>query len=305
MIRVFLDASIMSYADPKTNLFVTSHREILRNFFRHKMRLLYRAVVVSPFYMIDADWAMIRMVSFVEIKSIRAFFLVAFESVRSDHQFAVLFRLSHRAVNRMNLLLTIVTDFCTLYLISNLLACVWIRVNKFYELDTVDDYIRSYYFLFATATTIGYGDVTVDHKSTSIVKTRYTVACILIIFALVFYAYVQTKILQVRKQFDGLDAVLNDDLDEFEEWMAVRNMSHGVSISAKFEKNLKDYFVYMLRTDLHRALQIGDYIEKVSHSMREAILERTARSFISKFDFFKYIPESLAVKAISECQTIW
>jgi hypothetical protein len=205
----------------------------------------------------------------------------------------------------MSLLLTVMTNFCTLYLLSNLLACVWIRVNKFNELDSVDDYIRSYYFLFATATTIGYGDVTVDHKNPSIVKTRYTIACVLIIFAIVFYAYVQAKILQVKSQFGGLDAVLSDGLNEFEDWMAVRNMSHGVSISARYEKNLKDYFVYMLRTDLHSALQIGGYIEQVSHSIREVILERTSSSFISKFSFFKLLPESLAVKIISECQTIW
>lgn len=34
VIRIFLDASFMSYPDSKTGLYVTSHREIFRNFFR-------------------------------------------------------------------------------------------------------------------------------------------------------------------------------------------------------------------------------------------------------------------------------
>ena len=34
VVRILLDASFMSFADPKTGLYVTSHRKIFRNFFR-------------------------------------------------------------------------------------------------------------------------------------------------------------------------------------------------------------------------------------------------------------------------------
>jgi hypothetical protein len=34
VVRILLDASVMSYSDPKTNLYVASHREILANFFK-------------------------------------------------------------------------------------------------------------------------------------------------------------------------------------------------------------------------------------------------------------------------------
>jgi hypothetical protein len=47
------------------------------------MWLLYRAIVVSPFYLVDADWAMIRMITLVELGSVKMFFLVAYEAVVS------------------------------------------------------------------------------------------------------------------------------------------------------------------------------------------------------------------------------
>ena len=214
------------------------------------------------------------------------------------------FKLSSGAYRRMRFLGGVLTSFSILYLTSHFLACSWIRINNFISKSTTEDYIISYYFLFATATTLGYGDSTVDHKKTTNVFGRYLFATLIMVFALIFYAFVQSKIRSIISDFDALESIFDSHVNEFEEWMIIRNMTPGVVITAKFEKSLTHFFNYMLRNDLYSVLNMNGFIDRISYNERMEIISCATEHIISRFDFFKPLGSTNSTKIISEFRTI-
>lgn len=78
LIKLILQSFLLPYVDDRNNI-VNQPREIFRHFIgyalltRQKSRMAYRVISILPYYLIDVDWAMIKMVSLLEVNAIRDF----------------------------------------------------------------------------------------------------------------------------------------------------------------------------------------------------------------------------------------
>jgi CRP-like cAMP-binding protein len=182
----------------------------------------------------------------------------------------------------------------TILLLSHFLSCLWLRINAFEILDVAKDYITAAYFIITTASTVGYGDVSVDHKETRSIAGRYIFAILIQIASLIFFAYIQSLISSLLKQFRASKALTASESQEFEEWMTVRNQTQGVIIPYNFEKILYEYFFYMNNFDLFSAVNRNGFIDLISIKIKEDILHNATQYIISSFSFFDGMHDGLA-----------
>lgn len=181
-----------------------------------------------------------------------------------------------------------------LLFLAHFASCWWIRGTDMNSSEIVNTYIQSFYFLITTASTTGYGDVTVD-KSLAFDDTwLYVYANMVILFALnyfvVFIAFNKAFLEDWKKQ----EAITAEAIDELEDWFAVRNQTAGASITWEFEKLVKGYHFYLLNKDLATKLSYGNYYDKLAYSMQQIIQEYMVVDLISAFEILKVLPERAA-----------
>lgn len=212
--------------------------------------------------------------------------------------------MSSSAYRRVQFIANSIASFTILYLISHLLTCMWIRINSRILGSPSDDYIDSYYFIFATATTLGYGDQTVDHKKKTSIFIRYLFAILIMVFSLIFYSFVQSKLLMIITSVESDDSLMVKYMGEFEEWMTVRNMTPCVNITGSYERKLGDFFTYMMRNDIYSVLNISGFIDQISYHDKLEIVSCATQEIIHNIKFFEEISEITSVRMVSAFRTL-
>ena len=203
------------------------------------------------------------------------------------------------SANNYHLILKSLTNnIITIGILSHVITCLWIRVNVTLTNNWVADYVTSLYFLFATSSTVGYGDITVDHKSREHVEGRYLFASCLIIAALIFFAYLQSLINSLIHQFQAVELVIHQELDEFSDWMAARNQTKGVYITFKYEATLKEFINYITTHDVFNALNSGGFIENMSYSHKDTIVDSASLFITKNFTFFEELSAQISQEIV-------
>lgn len=193
---------------------------------------------------------------------------------------------------------TFLKNFISVFCLAHIAACLWIRNYGQLTKSPIDDYNSAIYFLITTAATVGYGDITVDHKRDNNVAGRYIFASSLMIFALIFFAYVQSLITSLLLNFQAVDLKVKAKVEEFEDWLAVRNMTAGVVIEYRYEKNIKEFFDYINKYDIFSAISSDGYIDLMQFAQKEKIHESATEYVASRFSFFEELSASQRQKII-------
>lgn len=200
---------------------------------------------------------------------------------------------------------TFFQNFISVFSLAHMAACLWIRNNGKLTDNSLDDYNSAIYFLFTTASTVGYGDITVDHRSSFVVAGRYLFASSLMIFALIFFAYIQSLILSLLGEFQAVDLKVKAKVEEFEDWMTVRNMTAGVIILYKYEKNLKEFFDYIHKYDVFSALGSDGFLELMQYQHQQVLHESATEYVASCFSFFEELSPLIRQKIIMSLVPLW
>lgn len=203
------------------------------------------------------------------------------------------------------LLETLLCNLISVFSLAHMVACLWIRNNEFLSNSPMEDYNDAIYFLFTTASTIGYGDLTVDHQSLTNVSGRYLFATSLMIFALIFFAYVLSLIYGLLQKLQAVDQKVREKVEEFEDWMAVRNMTPGVIIHYRYEMNLKKFFDYLHKFDVFSAIGADGYLEQMHHSHKEQIHSSATEYVAASFSFFEELSPTTKQNLILGLTPIW
>lgn len=182
---------------------------------------------------------------------------------------------------------TLISNALVLYFIGQTLACCWIRTHDELDGTTESVYINGIYFLMATASTIGYGDDTVDKKMADQNPWLYVLATLIILIALNYFAYMQSLIWSMALDWAKIDGNMAESLEEFEDWMAVRNQTMGSMITFEFEKACKSYIKYMSNRDVLSKINYNGYMDAMPYNYQSLIKKYVTRELISSFDFFK------------------
>lgn len=160
------------------------------------------------------------------------------------------------------------------------------------------DYITALYFVFATSSTVGYGDVTVPHNAKNNIEGRYLFACVLIIAALIFFAYLQSLINSLIHQFQAVSLQITEQLEEFNDWMAARNQTEGVCITFKYESTLKEFIDYITTHDIFNAISSGGFLENMSFEHKDSIIESTSLYITNSFSFFEELSKETSQEIV-------
>lgn len=188
-----------------------------------------------------------------------------------------------------------------IFLIVNFLSCLWVKVNDYFTERFRDDYMNAYYFVLSTGSTIGYGDYTVFYTPT--IRTepgswRIIFAIFVIVFGFNFFAYIISYISRTVAVWFEAQTITEKKYEDLSDWIAVRNNSTLNCIPWNFEKQIKEYFVYIKLQDVAYALKEHSFIEELPYEERSEIVQITSRKLIEKFQFFREISAELACQII-------
>lgn len=192
----------------------------------------------------------------------------------------------------------------TTLLMANLLSCFWIRVNSYVTTDNKTDYINSLYFLFTTASTIGFGDILVDHTRTDTASGRYLFATFMILMCLIFFAYVQSLINSMRVEWTLVDDRLQGLLEEFVDWMTNRSMASGGRIPFKFETNLIDFFDYLYTNDIYSTVSMNGFIDLLGEKLKMQLTKITAKGVVDRYVFLADVDDDIAAEIVLNSEAV-
>lgn len=172
------------------------------------------------------------------------------------------------------------------------MACFWIRINGVLTDEWVNDYINALYFIFTTSSTVGYGDITVDHKAKDHIAEKYLFACVLMLLALIFFAYIQSLITTLIADYTAVGKMVNGQLEEFSDWMAARNQTKGVVITYKYEATLREFINYLTTHDLFSAISASGFLDTMSYRHQERVIESATLYISSTFSMFDELSQN-------------
>lgn len=192
---------------------------------------------------------------------------------------------------------TIAVSIIDIFLIAHILSCFWIRFN-YLDLDYnyTENYVNAFYFVFATASTVGYGDLTVN-KNQTLIEARYLFTILMLFLALIFFAYVQSLITTILGKLKKLGSSSQEALNELEDWLATRNRSAKTMMPYQLEKKIFRYFKFREEWDLQNILYQFDFFEKNSIKNQQRISDYMVKEITKKFKgFFKDLSPMLRTK---------
>ncbi len=189
----------------------------------------------------------------------------------------------------------IITRLLTVLLMAHSFASLWISVNGFTTGKSFYDYINGLYFLFSTASTIGYGDVTVSHRDRYRVNERYLFASFIILVSLIFFAYIQSLIQSLFHDLTIQTRAKQEYIEELDDWVASLQKP-GCKITYHWEYAFKSFMRIVESKDVNRALSESGYVEQISPAQRERIEESLSQWFTKRFHFFNALEADAKVK---------
>jgi hypothetical protein len=181
-----------------------------------------------------------------------------------------------------------------LLLMAHLVTCLWIRVLNEGTSEIFGIYISALYFLFTTASTTGYGDITVDKNLASDDTGLYVWASFVILFGLNYFVIFIAYNKKIIEDFNLQESIKTQTIEEVEDWFAVRNQTSGAQITWHFEKLVKEFHFYLVNKDIVSKLSYGEYYDKLAYSMQMRIQLYIANDLISAFEIFKILPVNIA-----------
>lgn len=209
-----------------------------------------------------------------------------------------------RTHNRLDLTVTFINTVLIIFLVTHLLVCCWIRVNGRLSDDFQSDYIVSSYFLMATATTIGYGDVTVNKniQPPSEQDFAYFFATLIALFSLCFVSYVQSFLTSIKDAWFCITLTNNRELSDFKHWMAYRNRQAHIPFS--FETKLNSMIRFLLSKDYNSALEAENFLDRMPYNMQKELLAKVLHETITQFSYFDAMSEDMAMDIALLCTPV-
>jgi CRP-like cAMP-binding protein len=210
-----------------------------------------------------------------------------------------------KSSNLKYILRHVVGDFFILMnyflLISHIIACFFILTEKLaksevgLDNDPFDWYISVLYFMVTTATTVGYGDITIDHQTQRFIFLRYGYQVFLMVFSLFasscFFSLVQTT---VKDAFYILNR-MGEPVNEYEMWLnnRIQKMPRIIEVDTFYRLCITNYgFNYNYSVKIW--IWFNDFMDKLSDDWRETIKHKACCDLMVKFtSFFEPLPESL------------
>ena len=189
-----------------------------------------------------------------------------------------------------------------IWFLLHLLTCVCIRQQDPASLvgRQLSGYISDTYFMMSTASTVGYGDVTVDHKRKTDVELTYLFGILIMILALVFFSYMQSTFNSLRSRWQAATSELEKESHLIEEWITLRNVRGYKPLTFQLEKQVKSLLHYMWQSNQASVLQ-SDWHRNLPWDTQYLLEKEIMNNVILKFQILRDLnDEALAISLLRQ-----
>ena len=173
----------------------------------------------------------------------------------------------------------VIGKFVGLLLISHIISCIWVREYQIQLGDIYTDYINGLYAFITTASTAGYGDLTVATLETTevgpqdaaVVISRYLFGIFLLAFAVLFFAYTKAIMDWVIEEYSKLQSQSKTNMVHLTDWLAARSIKIPGGVPFSYERTAKTYFNSFWTKDFAPALNLKGYYDKIGSVEQECV----------------------------------
>ena len=256
--------------------------------------VFWKLLIHAPWYFIDTDASAIKMLDFGDWQYLMSpipFFINHLEYLFENKVVA------HIMLGNWAF---IVNRLAIVWLMLHTLTCLCIR-----QQDPVTfigaqlaGYIGNSYFMMSTASTVGYGDVTVDHTRTTDVEVTYLFGVLIQIFALGFFSYMQSTLGSLGNRWT---LAVNEWVKEYEileEWMTLRNLRGYKPLDYHLERQIKTLIRYTWLND-HSSILKSEWHENLPYAIQHEVEEEIMHNVIHDFKILRRLgDQDLAISII-------
>ena len=220
LIRCILDAFFVAFYVSDVVL-ETRPSKIFAKFWSSKLNILYRFIILLPLYLISSEYGYIRLVTLVEYNDMQ----LVIRGFTRLTTFWIKDGLLKYTLNKVIWLLLIITAYLILF--SHISACVFLiletmalgEASDYLKMDAPTRYTKVLYFLITSQTSVGYGDVTVNHQSDELVVLRYLYQLFLMLVSIMINGVYYTILLVTIKEATEVFYQNKNEIERFEDWL--------------------------------------------------------------------------------------
>ena len=196
----------------------------------------------------------------------------------------------------------------TIYILlfSHVSACIFILSERLAfakegsDLDPYSQYVSAIYFMVTTSTSVGYGDITIDHSTQILIPIRYLYQVFLMLVSLVvnsaFYSFINMTVDEAIYILDKMQ----EPLEAFDLWLGARmkQMPSSNRVNKFYRLNTTN-FNFSYNFDLNMWVNYLKFLDRIPSEWSDIIKFHSTYDLKTKFlQYFEQIPPILDEKII-------
>ena len=305
LVRCILDAFFVAYYVSDVVL-ETRPSKIFERFCQNKLNIVYRVIILLPAYLFSPEYGYIRLICLVEYKDME----LVIRGFSRLSTFWIKDPLLKYTLNKVLWLLLIITVYLILF--SHISACVFLiletmalgKASDYLMMDPWSRYVKVLYFLITSQTSVGYGDVTVNHESTQLVILRYLYQLFLMLGSILINGIYYTILLVTIKEATEVFFQSKNEIEKFEDWLTAiyRRMLPSPAQNPYYLVTMLYYKLgYIL--NVGQVLNYGNYLSLLWPDAANQVQESMSSALQVKFyPYFSLLSEELIKRLLSKMQ---
>jgi len=178
--------------------------------------------------------------------------------------------------------LRLVYFLISLLLLSHWVTCGWILIGGVdFNLRNTLKYIQAFYWCITTLTTVGFGDMTPDHKN--ILQLIYTMTIMLL--GVGVYGYVIGNVSTLLANIDISKAKHQEKMEELNAFMKYREIPEGL------QNKVRGYYDYLW--EIRSGFNEEKVIQDLPYSLKQEVSMSLNKDLIEKVPLFSAASEDI------------
>jgi CRP-like cAMP-binding protein len=267
---------------------------------------VYRIIILIPAYLLGSEYGYIRLITLVEYNDME----LVIRGLSKFLTFWIKNGLLRYTLNKVFWLLFIITAYLILF--SHISACVFLileniamgNASAYNAMDPPSRYITVLYFLITSQTSVGYGDVTVNHQSDKLVAVRYLYQLFLMLVSILINGVYYTILLVTIKEATEVFYQSKNEIEKFEDWLTAiyRRMLPSPAQNPYYLVTMLYYKLgYIL--NVGQVLNYGNYLSNLWPQAASQVQESMSSALFTKFEhYFSLLSPELVPLLTSKMQ---
>jgi len=274
--------------------------------YRNWFNIIYLLLTLFPYYLFDLAYGYLRLLLLVEYSEINILILGIVRvlcSLVDNGLLRYCLEVAAYSFGRMLVYLLIcIHVLTTVYM--KIEDSAGIYESSDFPVDLSTRYITTFYYICTTATTVGYGDVLVNHQWPIAILGRYSYQVFLMLMAVVGNGIFLSMILSTTRSFSEAMRASQEAVQEFEDWMAVyiKNMNKSTQVNRYF-KAAFNFFKFNYYFNIGQSANYNQYLERALPEESEEIKKAMTRGAYEKFQkYFEMLSDDVSQQLVLAMQ---